>query len=247
MSEAEKQWRDMRDEYIRQIEAELTAVHHPRKKELVADVRDHLDRKYNDLPQSDRTGRRFRRIFEEMGPAEEYAELLKASPSKTNMEFHLPRGRWVVLEYVLAVIFIMVLMGIILYLFSGRASMQAHQAEKNPQVMQNFQSDPNLVGRWVSVDLVTKPELFMPGKRIWRGDLYLREMIFYDDGRTDKAWLWSKGKLVNPVEQDESRYLIKTIEGREYLFMEWMPGKDPKTGNSPWYVLEKEKNRGTGQ
>lgn len=69
MSDAEKKWREMRDEYLQQIEAELTAVRRPRKKELLADVRDHLERRFEELELSQRTDRRFKEILEEMGPA----------------------------------------------------------------------------------------------------------------------------------------------------------------------------------
>lgn len=256
MSEAEKQWRQMRDEYLRQIEAELTAVHHPRKKEVLEDVAAHLDRRFAELSQSQQTAENFKTILEDMGPAEEYAEFLKENTSTIHSKIQTETGTWVFLNHVLTLLFVVVFIGVIIYVFSGRAFVQAPDTakirgvcenfqpdtEKIHQVMENFQPDPELVGRWTSVDFVTRPEGFVPGRKNWRGDLYLKELVFYDDGRTEGPWLWTQGIIYHPGDNTEAKYFIKTIEEDQYLFFEWMSGDVTIRGMKPkYYVLKKER------
>ncbi len=241
MSEAEKQWHQMRDEYLRQIEAELTAVHHPRKKDLPADVREHLDQRFQELKESEKTTENFRKILEDMGPAEEYAELLIEITSKSHSNLQTETGTWVFWNHALTLLFVVVLIGIIIYVFSGGPFETAPDTAKIHEVMENFQLDPELVGRWISVDFVTRPEGFVPGRKNWRGDLFLKELVFYDDGRTEGPWLWTQGIIYHPGDKTEAKYFIKTIEEEPYLFFEWMSGDVTIRGMKPnYYVLKKE-------
>lgn len=241
MSEAEKTWRQMRDEYLRQIEEELTAVRHPQKKELLSDVQNHLDQRFRELAESQKTADHFRKILEDMGPAEEYAELLNENTSKINPAIQTETGAWVFGNHVLTLLFVVVFIVVIVYVFSGRPFVNAPDTAKIQQVMENFQLDPNLVGRWISVDFVARPEGFMPGRKNWRGDLYLKELVFYDDGRTEGPWLWTQGIIYHPGDKTEAKYFIKTIEKDQYLFFEWMSGDVTIRGMKPnYYVLKKE-------
>lgn len=237
MSEAEKQWRMMRDEYLRQIEAELTAVHHPRKKELLADVRDHLEQRFEDLAEGDRTDRQFQQIFEEMGPAEEYAELLKQPPAK-KMDIEAIPPALHVINHLLTAVFIILFFVIVGYmLYTADAVVEADPMQ---EFILHFQPDPQVLGRWKTVDFVDTIDQFVPGKRLDQREFFLKEIAFYKDMKTSKAWLWSKGKIYHPGDQMGSNYLIKTMDGREYLFFEWAPDRNPETGKAPYYVLRKE-------
>jgi hypothetical protein len=237
MSDAEKKWREMRDEYLRQIEAELTAVRHPRKKELLSDVRDHLERRFEELDPSQRMDRRFEQILEEMGPAEEYAELLKQpSAKKTEAESASPAFQF--LNHLLTGVFVIVLFSVVGY------KLYTADIKPKPDPMQDFilkfQPDPQVMGRWVTVDFVESIEQFVPGQRQCRRDFFLTDLEFYKDMKTSKSWLWSKGKFFDPTDQKQGEYQIRTIEGNEYLFWEWLPDRDPQAGRCPYYVLEKE-------
>lgn len=239
MSDAEKKWREIRDEYLRQIEAELTAVRRPRKKELLADVRDHLELRFEELEPSQRTDRRFKEILEEMGPAEEYAELLK-QPAAKKTEIELS-PRYQFLSHLLTGIFVIVLFSVVgykLYTADIKARLDPMQ-----DFILSYQLDPRAMGRWVTVDFVETIEQFVPGRRQSPRDFFLTDLEFYNDMKTSKSWLWSKGKFFDPTDQKQGEYQIHAIEGKEYLFLEWLPGQNSQTGRSPYYVLEKENSR----
>ncbi|HOK66712.1 MAG TPA: hypothetical protein PK054_09880 [Anaerohalosphaeraceae bacterium] len=237
MNDTEKRWRQMRDEYLQQIEAELTSIQHPRKKELLADIREHLERRYEELDPSQRTDSRLQEILEEMGPAEEYAELLKQpSSGKTELETVSPAFRF--LNHFLTGVFVIVLVSVVGY--------KLHTADIKPQpdplqdFILSYQPDPQIIGRWNTVDFVETPEQFVPDRRRSGQEFFFKEIEFYKDMKTSRAWLWSKGKLYFPDIKKEGEYRIRMIDGQEYLFLEWLPDQNPQTGRSPYYVLEKE-------
>lgn len=95
MSSENKQWQEMKESYLKLIEKGLARVDHPQRSEILANVRDHLDNKYAELSPDQHTWESFQQIITEMGPPEEYAELLnvnghpssyseKASPINTS-------------------------------------------------------------------------------------------------------------------------------------------------------------------
>ena len=241
MSETEKQWQQMRDKYLRQIEDELTAVRHPNKKELLADVRDHLERKFEELDESDQTEPHFSQILEEMGPAEEYAELLAENPPASNSQMPDTSGQWPMADLILTVLFIIVFVGVLINLFLNKAHTQAPDRGKIQQVMEDFEPDPELVGRWIRVDFVADPKYFIPGKQQSQNELSLKELIFYEDGRTSGPWIWTRDTIYHPGSDAEAHYEIKTLEGHPYLFFEWISGDVTIRGMKPkYYVLVKE-------
>ena len=69
-------WDNLKQGYLRQVEKSLMKVSSPRKKEVLEDVACHLDQKYRELADDDRTWENYQQIITEMGPAEDYAELL---------------------------------------------------------------------------------------------------------------------------------------------------------------------------
>ncbi|MCX5772679.1 MAG: M56 family metallopeptidase, partial [Candidatus Hydrogenedentes bacterium] len=96
-----------------------------------------------------------------------------------------------------------------------------------------------ILGRWQAVDFVDSPAEFKPGKRQFRGDLYLKQLDFLPNGRTSGPWSWDNGYLYHPGDQSKAQYTTKTIRGKRYLFMEWMSGDVLIRGQKPsYYVLE---------
>jgi hypothetical protein len=116
-----------------------------------------------------------------------------------------------------------------------------------------FENDPDVLGKWVSVDFVRTPEGYVPGRRPIIGELFLKEMIFLDNGKlsaaygeekidTSRPWLnWTKGFIMHKGgDHTASKYLIKKIDGVKYLFFEWKSGDVLYFHKpSPYYVLKK--------
>jgi len=104
----------------------------------------------------------------------------------------------------------------------------------------SFVPDPDVEGSWTSVDFVRTVEQFQPGAKQWKGDLFLKGLSFYEDGRTSGPWVWTKGWLQHPGDKSEGRYWVRDINGAKYLYMEWISGDVTIRGQQPWlYVMEK--------
>jgi bla regulator protein blaR1 len=113
-----------------------------------------------------------------------------------------------------------------------------------------FVNDPEVIGRWESVDFVSEIEEFKADEKQWiGGDLFLKEMIFEDNGRAtlknDKvpqgySRTWTKGLVLNEEDKTASRYIIREIDGSTYMFYEWKSGEYTFRGMKPkYYVLKK--------
>ncbi|HUT23367.1 MAG TPA: hypothetical protein VM492_03380 [Sumerlaeia bacterium] len=88
-------WEALTSEYIRKVERSLAQVDHPRKKEVLEDLRDHLERRYADMPTDERTPEKFDEAIAEMDAPEEYAELLApATGAAPRNWFRRPLIRW---------------------------------------------------------------------------------------------------------------------------------------------------------
>jgi hypothetical protein len=120
-----------------------------------------------------------------------------------------------------------------------------------------FKNDPDLIGRWKSVDFVKSPEQFVPGKRAWNGPLFLEEMTFLEAGKmkevldnaegrrnvdVPRPWLsWTRGVVLHKGgDHTASKYILRELEGKKYLFFEWKSGDVLYFHQPPhYYVLEK--------
>jgi bla regulator protein BlaR1 len=105
-----------------------------------------------------------------------------------------------------------------------------------------FRNDPAVIGTWESVDFVETPENFSPGARAWRGELYLKELVFLPGGKGGKPWwTWTKGVVMHHGDRTASRYEIKKLGGAEYMFFEWKSGDYVFRGMKPFYYVLKRK------
>ncbi len=120
-----------------------------------------------------------------------------------------------------------------------------------------FENDPDLIGRWKSVDFVKSPEQFIPGKRAMSVPLFLEEMTFLDAGKmkmvldnpegrrnvdAPRRWLsWTKGVVLNKGgDHTACKYILRELKGTKYLFFEWKSGDTIYFHLPPhYYVLEK--------
>lgn len=103
-------------------------------------------------------------------------------------------------------------------------------------------SNANPVGRWTSVDFVSAPELFNPQVKSWPKELDLKALTFQSNGQTDRSfWTWSEGILHHSGDNTDAKFFIKQIDGKDYLFMEWMSGDVMLQWQpSKYYVLKRE-------
>jgi len=134
------------------------------------------------------------------------------------------------------------------YVYRG-ATPWFYVMEKDPRVVEvetrvvdkidfPFVDDPDARGIWTSVDFVNAIEQFHPGRKYWRGDLFLKRMELLEGGKTAGPRTWTKGLIIHPGDHTASRYQIKTLEGRRYLFMEWKNGDYLRGKRAPsYYVL----------
>jgi len=102
-----------------------------------------------------------------------------------------------------------------------------------------FVNDPDVLGRWKSVDYVANPSQFNPDKPTWKEDLVFKGLTFLPDGKTSLAsQTWTKGAVIHSGDKTVSHYEIKEIKGERYMFREWKSGDVVILGLKPkYYVL----------
>ena len=104
-----------------------------------------------------------------------------------------------------------------------------------------FVNDPQVIGTWKSVDFVREMEQFTAGRKGWKGDLYLKELIFLPNGKTFKPWwTWTKGFVFHSGSKTASKYIIKEINGSTYMFFEWKSGDYTIRYMKPFYYVLKK-------
>ena len=74
-----------------------------------------------------------------------------------------------------------------------------------------FINDLEALGTWKSVDFIENIGDFKPGTKNFKGDLYLKEMLILENGKTGGPWNWTKGLILHPGDKTAAKYLIKEI------------------------------------
>lgn len=111
-----------------------------------------------------------------------------------------------------------------------------------------FEKDPEVVGKWKSVDFVKTIDQFDPSAKSWKGDLFLKHLEFEKSGTVlcsnkkvdEYEQSWTKGK-VDPDSEHPADYCIKEIKGETYLFIQWISGDVTERGEKPHYYVLKKK------
>ncbi len=104
-----------------------------------------------------------------------------------------------------------------------------------------FVNDPEALGTWKSIDFVENIEDFNPNEKDWKDDLYLKEIVCLENGKTKGPWSWTKGLILHPGDKTASKYLIKDINGSKYMFFEWKSGDYTIRHIKPsYYILKKD-------
>ena len=237
MTSEHKQWENIKENYLKLVQKNLAQVDHPQRTEILANVREHLDNKYTELFPEQKSWEGYQQIITEMGPPEEYAELLteEKMPAVTN--------KFGINEF-LAIVFVVVLIVIGGYLiYTAKEAPTPKIAKKTFE----FESDERVLGKWGTVDFVKMIDDFDPKKKNWQGELFLLSLEFKDNGKIHweakdrkKMMLeWTKGK-VEPLDKRPSFYYLRNINGHQFLFYEWVSGDVTERGREPaYYVLKR--------
>lgn len=110
-----------------------------------------------------------------------------------------------------------------------------------------FVFDEKIIGSWDTVGFVDSIDEFCgnikPNDTFW-----LRKVSFCPNGQavrkySDEEWhdRWSRGVLLDQTKSAASQYTFKTINGVEYMFLEWKMGNYVYGGMPPsYYVFTKE-------
>ena len=230
MNPENKTWQSVKQNYLQQVEAALKEAGHPRPQEIIDDVGEHLDQKFTELTPDQQTWENFQRIITDMGPASDYAELLDDGGSKPVASTAADK-RFVFFGLVVLAIVAVTVLAVWMVC-------DWHPFRIVDRIDYPFVNDPQVIGKWVSVDFVQKPEDFKAGEKHWTGDLYLKDLDFFEAGGTGGPWRWTKGLVIHPGDKTAAQYIIRTINGTEYMFFEWKSGDYTILHRKPsYYVL----------
>ena len=109
-----------------------------------------------------------------------------------------------------------------------------------------FESDPEVIGKWISVDFIGNIEQFNPKRKRWAGELFLKSLKFepsgivkIENGPRPFSQKWTKGLLIGTT--TASKYEVRFLDGNIYMFYEWKSGDYTIRHMQPsYYVLKKE-------
>lgn len=119
----------------------------------------------------------------------------------------------------------------------------------------DFVNDEEVLGKWEAVDFAKTENDFEVGKKSWKDDLYLKDLIFLPYGKmaqpiagnhqsdetTPVGWLtWTKGIVMHKGDKTASAYEIKEINGEKYMFYQWKSGDYIYRGMTPYYYVLKQ-------
>ena len=109
-----------------------------------------------------------------------------------------------------------------------------------------FITDDNVIGKWTVRDIVRKAEDFDAAKQSYsKENLFFLSVEFLADGKCihttkqqESCLKWTKGLILNKASETTPAYEIKTIDGKDYLFVEWKSGDYQFGGRKPaWYIF----------
>lgn len=112
-----------------------------------------------------------------------------------------------------------------------------------------FENDEQIIGFWESVDCIEEINQFNPNKPYRNEELYLQKYIIEPNGNLYEKFSddeeiisinWTKNYIINNHNKTASKYIIKTIDDNDYMFVEWKSGDYQFGGKvSVYYVLKK--------
>lgn len=233
MSQENKTWESVKQNYLQQVETAIKEAGHSKTQEILDDVQSHLEQKYSELAPDERTWENFQKIIIDMGPASDYAELL-AENGRSIPGSSVADKRFVF--FGLGILAIIAITAVAIWMVRD-----FHPFRTIDKIDYPFVNDPNVIGKWISVDFVQKPEDFKASEAHWSDGLYLKELNCFVGGTTSGPWRWTKGLVLHPGDKTAAHYTIKKIDNEQYMFLEWKNGDYTIRHEKPrYYVMRKE-------
>lgn len=131
-------------------------------------------------------------------------------------------------------------------------SVSAEYYRRKDDLTYTFKMDEQALGTWRSVGFVGEEKEFIGSEARYSNRLTLQGLTFKEngdlvaivnneDGIVKTDFDWTKGRIINQVDETNSAYKIKEIDGKEYMFYEWKSGDYVyKRIEKPYlYVLER--------
>lgn len=100
-----------------------------------------------------------------------------------------------------------------------------------------FVNDESIIGKWISHSFLVPEweESDFPGERESSDDLYFKELHFFPDGNAKCVYadavfegedtvVWTKNYLLRKWNWSACEYEIRTIDGTDYMIIEWKSG-----------------------
>lgn len=99
MTNPTQQWQQIHDEYLTKVQNVLAGAPQNEKQQILDDIKVHLKERYNELSEDEKTWESFQKIIIDLGPVEDYADLLeeksmlsKQSPKKSSLVWSIIGG-----------------------------------------------------------------------------------------------------------------------------------------------------------
>ena len=101
-----------------------------------------------------------------------------------------------------------------------------------------FTDHPELIGKWNFIDYVKETRKFDPAKKQWNSDFEVKGISFMKNGKTNKPyWTWTKDMVIHNGDVTASKYEIKKIGEKDYLFLEEKNGDYIYRHQTPRYIV----------
>ncbi len=227
-------WDSVKAGYLREVERALASAGHQEKKQVLEDVKSHLDQRFSELGPDEQAWENFQAIITEMGPATDYAELLAPETPAGRQA----SGRKALMGIVISTLAVIVTVIVLVTVLSNKQEAYELRGVSDVESLgYPFENDPEAIGYWKSVDFVDVVEDFVPGTKARKGDLFLKDFTFKPDGRTSFSWTWTKDWIWHNNGRTKAQYKIKQMAGETYLFLPWLSGDVTIRHRKPSYYI----------
>lgn len=140
-----------------------------------------------------------------------------------------------------------VITGILFLTCPGTAAQSEQAAQRDPEaaVVKDANDVAERTGYWTTVDCVKEIEVFKPNEPIYKKPFMLQGLNFAAPSKVNlllknsltKETSFSEETLMMP-QGYEARHFVRNIDGKDYLFVEWMtPAARRAAKNPEYYVL----------
>lgn len=113
----------------------------------------------------------------------------------------------------------------------------AKSIARKDDIVKPFINDERVIGRWISHSFLVAEweEADFPGEREASDDLYFKELYFFPEGNAKCVYAdavfegedtvtWTKNYLLRKWNWSACEYEIRTVDGTDYLIIEWKSG-----------------------